>query len=310
MTFHAGIIYWPGLLLRPGTQEHRDAMQEPTLPLLPVAPSFLDWRGHRLALYSAGEGRPALLVHSINAAASAFEMRGPFTGLGPGFAVHALDLLGYGNSDRPARRYSAEDYIDQIGAALAHIGRPTALVASSLGAAYAIAAAERWPELVDALVLVCPVGMGQLSDPPGPAGWAAYRMLRGPLGRALFDRLTSRAGTAYFLRSQAYNDPAAVTPETHDGFYHTCRRPGAFYAPICFLTGLLNCDVRAVFPRLTQPVLLVWGRQAGTTPLRRADDFLAALPRARLEVIDRAALLAQDERPEEFNRLVRDYLLS
>ncbi|HMQ33818.1 MAG TPA: alpha/beta hydrolase [Chloroflexaceae bacterium] len=286
------------------------ATREQPLPLLPVAPAHLDWRGHRLALYSAGSGRPVLLVHSINAAASAFEMRGPFTGLGPGYAVHALDLLGYGNSDRPARRYSAEDYIDQIGAALAHIGAPTALVASSLGAAYAVAAADRWPERVEALVLVCPVGLGQLSDPPGPAGWAAYRVLRGPLGRAIFDRLTSRAGTAYFLRSQAYHDPAMVTPATHDGFYYTCRVPGAYYAPICFLTGLLNCDIRAAFPRLRQPVLLVWGRQATTTPLRRADDFRAALPRARLEVLDRASLLAQDERPDAFNALVRDFLPS
>lgn len=283
-------------------------MREPTLPLLPVAPAFLDWRGHQLALYSAGVGRPVLLVHSINAAASAFEMRGPFCGLGDGYAVHAIDLLGYGNSDRPARRYSAEDYVDQIGAALARIAEPTALVASSLGAAYAVAAAARWPERVSALVLVCPTGLGQLSDPPGAAAWAAYRALRGPIGRAIFARLTSRAGTAYFLRSQAYHDPAMVTPETHDGFYLTCRRPGAYYAPICFLTGLLNCDIRASFPRLSQPILLVWGRQATTTPLGRADDFRAANPRARLAVLERASLLAQDERPAEFNALVRAFL--
>jgi pimeloyl-ACP methyl ester carboxylesterase len=284
-------------------------MREQPLPLLPVAPTHFAWRGHQLAHYSAGAGRPALLIHSINAAASAFEMRGPFTGLGEGIAVHALDLLGYGNSDRPARRYSAEDYIDQIGAALTRIGQPTALVASSLGAAYAVAAAARWPDRVDALVLVCPTGMEQLRDPAGPVANAIYRGLRGPAGRAIFDRLTSRAGTAYFLRSQAYHDPASVTPATHDGFYYTCRRPGAYYAPICFLTGLLNCDIRGSFPALRQPVLLVWGRQATTTPLRQADAFLAAMPRARLEVIDRASLLVQDERPDEFNALAREFIL-
>lgn len=283
-------------------------MDEQPLPLLPVQPTFFDWRGHRLAHYRAGAGRPVLCIHSINAAASAFEMRGPFTGLGEGFATHAIDLLGYGNSERPARRYSAEDYIDQIGAALAQIGAPTALVASSLGAAYAVAAADRWPERVSALALACPTGMGQLSDPAGAGGWGVYRVLRGPVGRAIYERLTSRAGTAYFLRSQAYHDPASVTPATHDGFYYTCRRPGAYYAPICFLTGLLNCDVRAAFPRLRQPVLLIWGRQATTTPLRSADAFLAARPQTRLEVIDRASLLVQDERPAEFSALVRTFL--
>ncbi|NTU77816.1 MAG: alpha/beta fold hydrolase [Chloroflexales bacterium] len=285
-------------------------MQEQALTLLPVAPAYLDWRGHRLALYSSGAGSPVLLIHSINAAASAFEMRAPFSGLGDGFAMHALDLLGYGNSDRPARRYCAGDYIDQIGAALAHIGQPSALVASSLGAAYAVAAAARWPERVSSLVLVCPTGMGLLTEPTGPVGWAVYRVLRGPVGRAIFRLLTSRRSTRLFLGRQAYHDPRSMTDEAVEGFHLTARRPGAYYAPICFLTGLLNCDIRDSFPRLRQPVLIVWGRQATTTPLRSADAFLAANPRARLEVIEGASMLVQDERPAEFNALVRDYLLA
>lgn len=283
-------------------------MAAPSFRPLPVAPSYIPWRGHRIARYSAGSGRPVLLVHSINAAASAFEMRGPFAGLSDRFAVNAFDLLGYGLSDRPARRYSAEDYADQILTLLAAIGEPADVVASSLGAAYAVAAAAARPDLVRSLVLVCPTGLQQLADPPGPAGWAAYRVLRGPAGRAVFEGLTSRAGVRLFLGRQAYYDQAAITPDTLESFYQACRHPNALYAPICFLTGLLNCDIRASFPRLAMPLLIVWGAQATTTPVRQADAFLAANPRARLEVIDRASLLVQDERPEEFNAVVGRFL--
>lgn len=283
-------------------------MAESTFRPLPVEPSFIPWRGHRLARYCAGDGAPVLLVHSINAAASAFEMRRPFTALQGSHSVHAFDLLGYGLSDRPARRYSAEDYTDQILTVLAAIGRPTAVVASSLGAAYAVAAAARRPDLVRALALVCPVGLEQLADPPGPGGWAAYRLLRGPAGRALYEGLTSRQSVRLFLGGQAYHDPAAITDDAFEGFYQACRLPGAYFAPICFLTGLLNCDIRAAFPRLQMPLLLIWGAQGTTTPLRRADAFLAANPRARLEVIDRASLLVQDERPEAFNSVVSQFL--
>lgn len=283
-------------------------MPSPHVQPLPVAPTFVPWRGYRLARYSAGSGRPALLIHSINAAASAFEMRGPFAGLQDSCAVQALDLLGYGLSDRPARRYSAEEYVDQILTVLGIAGGPTDLIASSLGAAYAITAAARRPELVRSLVLVCPTGMRQLANPPGPTGEAAYRLLRSPLGRALYAALTSRAGVRLFLGSQAYHDQTAITPATLEGFYRTCRAPGARYAPICFLANLLNCSVRDSFPRLQLPVLLVWGRQATTTPLRQAEAFLAANPRARLEVIDRASLLVQDEQPAQFNAVVRHFL--
>lgn len=274
---------------------------------LPVTPGFLPWRGQRVARYSAGTGKPILLVHSINAAASAFEMRAPFAELQSDYAVHALDLLGYGRSDRPARRYSAADYVDQILTALAVNGAPSLVVASSLGAAYAILAAARQPALVRGLIVVCPTGIERLANRPGPVAERIYRVLRGPVGRALFAGLTSRGGVRLFLRGQAYHSDAALTPATLEGFYRTCRAPGAHYAPVCFLTGLLNCAVRDAFASLTMPTLIVWGAQATTTPVADAQAFLAANPRARLEVIDQASLLVQDERPEPFNALVRRF---
>jgi pimeloyl-ACP methyl ester carboxylesterase len=249
-----------------------------------------------------------LLIHSINAAASAFEMRRPFASLQDAFAVHALDLLGYGLSDRPARQYHADDYVEQIVTLLGAIGGPTTVIASSLGGAYAISAAARRPDLVRSLVLVCPTGMQQLAASPGATGYAAYRVLRGPVGRGLYAALTSRAGVRLFLGGQAYYNKRAITPETLDGFYQTCRFPGAYYAPICFLSNLLNCSVRESFPRLDLPSLLVWGAQATTTPLQQSNAFLAANPHSRLQVIDQASLLVQDEQPAAFDAAVRAFL--
>lgn len=276
---------------------------------LPVEPIFFPWRGHRIASYSTGAGPKLLLVHSINAAASAFEMRGPFTGLGDSFHVQALDLLGYGRSDRPARSYVANDYIELIGQMLQLMGENTAVIASTLSAAFAVKVAVRWPKLVRALVLICPTGIAQLAEPPGPASWASFQLLRGPVGEGLFRALTTRPSVRFFLERQAYAHPASVTPETLEGFYLTTQAPGSRYAPLSFVTGLLNCNIAAEFSAVTQPVLIVWGRAAATTPLHQADAFLARNPRAQLKVIDETSLLVQDERPTEFNALVREFLL-
>lgn len=279
-----------------------------SLSLLPVAPDYFTWQGHRIATYSAGAGSPILLIHSINAAASAFEMRKPFADLSDSFRVHSLDLLGYGNSDRPARRYRATDYVQLIATQLARIGEPTTLIASSLGAAYAVAVADRWPQLVKSLILICPVGISQLAGTPGPVAYAFHNLLYGPAGRLIFRLLTSRAGTRYFLKQQAYHDPAQITPETLDGFYTASRRPGAHYAPICFLTGLLNCNIQAAFARLTQPTLLVWGAYGRTTPPQKAREFIAANTHVQSEVIDNCSMLLQDEQPAAFNQLARYFL--
>lgn len=274
---------------------------------LPVEPNFFAWRGHNIAEYTAGSGPHLLLIHSINAAASAFEMRKPFQALQDHFHVHAIDLLGYGRSDRPARAYVADDYVDLIGRTLQHIGAETIVVASSLSAAYAVKAAIRWPSLLRALVVICPVGIVQLATPPNLRNWAVFRTLSGPLGDVLFRSLTTRPSIRFFLERQAYANPASVAPETIDGFFLTTQQPGAKYAPLSFVTGLLNCNIETEFAELPQPVLIVWGRESQTTPLSQSRAFLAQNPRARIVIVDNAALLVQDEQPDEFNVVVKDF---
>lgn len=268
---------------------------------------FYRWRGHRIAYYVDGDGPPLLLVHSINAAASAFEMRRPFERLRAGRRVYAIDLLGYGGSDRPARRYSAVDYVALIGEfARDVVGAGAPVIASSLGAAFTIKAAALNPDLFGPMVLICPVGISQLAQPAKPG--TSYALLRSRAGDAIFAGLSSRPSSRLFLKQQAYYDPNCIDEATLDGFYNAAHQPGAKYAPICFVTMLLNCDVSADFGKLTQPILIVWGKQSTTTPVSKAQEFLERNPRARLEVIDGARLLVQDEKPEEFSRIASAFL--
>lgn len=268
---------------------------------------FYRWRGYRVAYYTAGAGPAILLIHSINAAASSFEMRRPFAALRTDHRVFALDFLGFGGSDRPQRVYCADDYIDLIGDfARDVVGRGAPVIASSLGAAYTIRAAAQDADLFGPLILICPTGIRNLAQPRQPG--LDYRVLAGPFGDLVFRLLTSRSSIAYFLRTQSYYDPAVVTDELVEGFYRAAYQAGTKWAPICFLTGLLNCNVRDAFGQLRQPILLVWGRRADLTPLRSADDFLARNPRARLVVVDKARLSVQDERPEEFIDRAREFL--
>ncbi len=275
---------------------------------LPVEPTFFTWQGHQVAHYSAGQGQPVLLVHSINAAASAFEMRAPFHGLQDTFQTHAIDLLGFGRSDRPARRYSPLDYIEQIGMTLERIGEPATIIASTLGAAFSIGVAHRWPERVRALILVCPTGIQLLEKTPGPEAALTYATLNSPVGAAIYRGLTTRGFVRYFLEKQTYADPANVTPEVFEGFYQATQHPGAMYAPICFVAGLLNYRVTEIFGQLTQPILIVWGKQAFITRPKQAQAFMERNSRARLEMLDGCGMAAQDECPDRFNALAREFL--
>lgn len=268
------------------------------------------WRGQRLHYARRGAGEPLLLIHSLNAAASAYEMRKVFLGLEDTFDVIAPDLPGFGASERRRMDYTATLYTDFIlDFCRARIGAPCHVIASSLGAAYVIRAANLAPELFRKLILIAPTGIRALADErPTRLRRAARHILFSPAGTLFFKVLSTRPIIRYFMTTQGFYDPRRFTPEHADYLYRTMRAKNAKYAPIAFLTGMANCDISQIFGRLRQPVQLVWGKNARTTPARQAEDFLVRNPEARLVLFEDCALLPHDEHAEQFNQLARQFL--
>ena len=133
-----------------------------------------DARVGRLALYAAGPSStsastPVLLVHSINAAASAYEVLPIYEHLAATRPTYALDLPGFGRSDRSPRRYVPRLMTDAIHAAIAHVrrlhgGDPVDALAVSLGCEFLARAAVEAPPCFRTLALVSPTGLaGRLS---------------------------------------------------------------------------------------------------------------------------------------------------
>ena len=273
-----------------------------------------EWAGagdgvHRVAYTRRGAGPAVLLVHSVHAAAWSYEWRRNVDALARDHTVYTIDLLGFGRSDRPAVDYSARLYVSLLlDFAADVVGEPCALVGSSLGAAFVVAASARHPDRFPAVVLVGPVGVTHLSSPPGPAGDATHALLRSPLaGSALFNALVTRPSVQFFLR-QAFADDRHVTPELVDAYWRSAHQPGARYAAAAFVGMRLNLNVRDAARRLRQPVLIAWGEQAKEVPKTELDAYEELVPHARVERFDPCGSLPHDERAAEWNAVVLDFL--
>jgi len=269
------------------------------------------WRDGNLAYTVAGEGEPVLLVHGVYAGASSLEYQKNFVELSRNFRVYALDLLGCGASGRPRRRYEPEDVAAQIeDFARGEIGDRTHLVASSLSAALAMPTLVRSPRLFEKVVFICPTGYRSLERPSGRLGDAVYALFNAPvLGDSLYHALASRWGIRYYLERMAYHDPAFVTEDLVESYHRMSHGPGAKYFPAAFVSGKLNFGVADLWPRVPHRTMICWGREARTTPVYEAEDFLQRNPRAVPRVFRYAALLPHDERAEAFNREVQGFLL-
>jgi pimeloyl-ACP methyl ester carboxylesterase len=270
-----------------------------------------EWPSGRIFYKVAGarsNGPPLVFVHGIGAGASSFMWRKNFDALSSDFRVFALDLLGFGFSDKPSGApYSADLYVELISDFIREITGPGALVvASSLGAAYCIRVADEHPELVQSLIAIAPTGADYLRARPGMTGAAFYGLLQSPvLGTSFHNAMTSEHSIRDYARTQLFYNPARATPRLVAQYYANSHQPGAQNAITPFLSGYLNTDTRAAFARLAQPITLVWGRDDRTNPLEEAAELLRLNRRAALEIFDRCRMMPQEEHPEKFNALVR-----
>jgi pimeloyl-ACP methyl ester carboxylesterase len=197
---------------------------------------YADTRGH---------GRPLVLLHSINAAASSYEMKPLYDFYRGKRPVFALDLLGFGHSDRVDRTYSPELYGELIAQFLDEVvGEPADVVALSLTCEFTARAARYSATNVASLTFLSPTGLSARSRKNAVESARArqksgsvHAALAFPLwSRALFAALTSTPSIRYYLKQ-------SFVGEVDQGLVRyalqTSRQPGAEHAPLWFLSGAL-----------------------------------------------------------------------
>lgn len=231
-------------------------------------------RAGRISYYvdKTGKGTPLVLVHSINAAPSTFEMRPIFEHFRGERPVYAVDLPGFGFSERSDRLYSPLLYQNAICDFLIDVvGKPADVVALSLSCEFAARGAVHNPELFRSLVMISPTGFNpprvdRLAEGAQQRGTRnkLYAGLAVPLwNRPVYDLVASRPSIHFFLNNSF---EGLVPDEFVDYAYLTAHQPGAQYAPTYFLSGkLFTPAVReTVYKVLDHPVLVIYDRDPYT----------------------------------------------
>ncbi|WP_420125830.1 alpha/beta fold hydrolase [Longimicrobium sp.] len=240
---------------------------------LPI--QYQKWGDVHYAYYvREGTGRPVVFLHSINAVASAHEMRP----LVRAFRKHserpiyALEWIGFGHSDRPELAYDPGLMEDQLQHFLERVVRPAGgadVIGLSLGAAYAAEVARRRPDLVHALAAIEPTGLGK--DPPAiPRIWSRLLFTLPGVQRAFYDRLTTPEALYRFAEENLFTPEFGVPEEFVEFGAETSRMDGAAFPLDDFLSGrMFPRDAGDTFRRLRQPVLVVHG----TVESRRQESY-------------------------------------
>lgn len=243
----------------------------PTLP--PAVPADMrlhDTPAGRVAVYRAGpEGGastlpPLLLVHSVNAAGSVAEVAPLFQHHRGTRAVYALDLPGFGHSERSDRAYTPRLMTDALHAVVELMCREQGVVAVdvlgvSLAGEFVARAQREAPQKLRRIALVSPTGFSRARRRYGPPGstlgqpWL-HRLLTRPFwSDGIYNTLTRPGVIRYFLQrtwGSKHIDEALWRYAVL-----TTRQPGAKHAPLYFVSAFLfSADINTLYEALDCPV--------------------------------------------------------
>jgi pimeloyl-ACP methyl ester carboxylesterase len=248
-----------------------------------------------------GQGRPLVLIHGLGGRIYNFRYNIPV--LSEHLRVVALDLKGFGYSERPAAGdYSLTAQARLVGELMDRLGiARAAVLGHSMGAAIALRLAATCPEKVDRLILVG-------SAPPNGMvpRFAASLPLR-PLLRLGAALVLHQPRVRERVLRQGFYDPAFLSPEMLEEFRRSARIRGSTNAIASLLSDAAR-DEPLDLSRVSQPVLLLWGEGDRWADLRLARWLADELPDARLQVIDRARHMVLEERAEEANEAILAFL--
>jgi pimeloyl-ACP methyl ester carboxylesterase len=262
-----------------------------------------------------------VLIHGFGAASG--HWRQNVGGLAEaGYCVYAIDLLGFGQSDQPGIPLDNRLWSRQLQHFLREVVQaPAVLVGNSIGGLVALTTAVFAPELVQALV-AAPL--------PDPTLLLPLRRRRAPWRRRLhrwlvqfFTWLVPLRPLVALLRQpwplrlgigSAYHRPHRIDAELIRLIQRPASRPTAARALAGMVRGMglrpAQATAPALLPRLSQPLLLLWGRQDRLVPPAIAQQVLQRAPAGlcQLEWLEELGHCPHDEDPEQFNRVLLRWL--
>jgi pimeloyl-ACP methyl ester carboxylesterase len=282
----------------------------PTTTTSAIETQVWAWQGHRIAYAVQGAGTPLILIHGFGASIGHWRHNIPVLAAA-GYRVFAIDLLGFGKSDKPLLDYRMELWETMLAEFwTTQVQEPAIFVGNSIGALLSLIMLSNHPEMARGGVLLNVAG--GLNHRPEELNLPLRLMMGGfaklvssdIIGPFLFNLVRQKPRLRRTLH-QVYRDRTAVTDELIDLIYEPSCDKGAQKVFAAILTAPPGPKPEELLPQITQPLLILWGEADPWTPISGAklyQELAAQSEQVQFIAIPDTGHCPHDERPEVVNQ--------
>jgi 2-hydroxy-6-oxonona-2,4-dienedioate hydrolase len=248
----------------------------------------------RIRYVDSGSGEPVLLMHGLGGSIESWMNN--IVELAKSFRVIAVDLPGFGLSDKPKMSYTIKFYKEFVVQFLKQLQLgQVSIVGSSLGGHVAAEVAIYHPSIVRRLVLTSPAGALPRSFKGSPALWKYIKVI-------------NARSVQQVKKALSAVDNKPVEDSYAQLVYEKFMMPGAKEAFLSALAGSARAPrLNNRLNKIKAPVLLLWGKEDYMIPVKFAETFVK-MKNCRIILLENCGHRPHFERPELFNKIVSDFL--
>ncbi|KAA0040105.1 pheophytinase [Cucumis melo var. makuwa] len=285
---------------------------------LPIRSCIWKWRGYSIRYQCSGDDGPALiLIHGFGANSDHWRKNIPV--LAQSHRVYAIDLIGYGYSDKPNPElvgegfYTFETWASQLNDFCVDVVQDDAFfICNSIGGVVGLQAAIMKPQICNGIVLLnISLRMLHIKKQPWygkPFIRSFQNLLRNTALGKYFFRAVATPESVKNILCQCYHDTSQVTDELVQIILNPGLQPGAadiFLEFICYSGGPLPEEL---LPRVKCPVLIAWGDKDPWEPIELGRNYGSFESVEEFVVLPNVGHCPQDEAPHLVNPLVESFV--
>ncbi|MDP4606232.1 MAG: alpha/beta hydrolase [Flavobacteriaceae bacterium] len=235
-----------------------------------------------------GTGQPLVILHGLMGGLSNFQ---GVTDFFPpkGYKVIIPELPIY---DMPLLKTTVKSFATYLKGFLTHKGlTDVILIGNSLGGHIGLLFSKMHPSFVKGLVITGSSGLYE---------------------SAMGDSYPKRGDYEYIKQKaqDVFYDPAVATKEIVDDVYATVNDRIKLIKTLAIAKSAIRHNMAHDLPKMLMPTCIIWGKNDKVTPPNVAEEFERLMPNAELFWIDKCGHAPMMEHPDEFNRLLDQWLQS
>ena len=253
--------------------------------------------GFNMHYAEAGQGPPVIVLHGLWGGRNEWDRN--IEVLAADFRMIVVDQIGFHGSDKPDVSYHNALLGQFLSGFIEAMDIPRAtLMGQAMGANTATYMAVHYPHLVERLILVDGAGYRNpnrdLAKPPSEQQLRFYRIATG----------STLSATQNFLKRRVFNKALVTESWAEEAFTMWLRSARAIQGMLRDGGDVTEEEMQTI----SVPTLIVWGQEDAVFPIRNADRLSLDIKGAIKVVFPETGHLSQLEKPEAFNKIVRDFL--